>query len=67
MIKGLLKLFISLMAFTWLAKRLLRRRIQQEEETEEVSSDPWHSWRPNQIHLRCSRAGRSSPARSRSL
>ncbi|MDD3552722.1 MAG: hypothetical protein PHD17_11630 [Methanothrix soehngenii] len=43
MIKGLLKLFISLIAFTWLAKRILRRRIQQEEETEDVSSDPWHS------------------------
>jgi hypothetical protein len=42
MIKGLLKLFISLMAFTWLAKRILRRRIQQEE-TEDVSSAPWHS------------------------
>jgi len=67
MIKGLLKLFISLMAFTWLAKRILRRRIQQEEETEDVSSAPWHSWRPNQFYLKCSRSGRSSQPGSRSL
>jgi len=40
MIKGLLKLFIGLMAFTWLARRFLHRRSQREEKTEEVSSNP---------------------------
>jgi len=43
MIKGLLKLFIGLMAFTWLARRFLHRRIQREEETGEATSNPWRS------------------------
>jgi len=43
MIKGLIKLFIGLMAFTWLARRFLRCRIPHEE-TESATSDSGRDW-----------------------